>query len=170
MKIFTLISLFTLTTFFANAQQCYRTGTFEGAVDVDVKGSVTLETQTDGSIKLTLSSDFKSDSGPDLDIYIGDTMRVDGFSIKVEALGSFTGTQTYTIPSSVKLTDYTYVTIHCTKYNHYYGAARLGSNLGDCSALKVNDVSAPTGFNFKINPSSITIDSEKNYEDVSLSV
>ena len=170
MKNFILISLFTLTTFFANAENCHRTGTFVGAGDVDVKGAVTLEVQTDGSIKLTLSSDFKSDAGPDLDIYIGDAMRVDGFSVKVEALGSLIGTQTYTIPAAIKLGDYSYVTILCTKYNHYYGSALLGGNVGDCNALSVNDVSAPNGFDFKVNSSGMTIDSDKRYDNVSLLV
>ncbi|MFT6716078.1 MAG: hypothetical protein ACJA0Q_000707 [Saprospiraceae bacterium] len=170
MKILTLITLFTLTSFFAHAENCNRTGSFIGAGDVDVKGAVTLEIQTDGSIKLILSSDFVSDSGPDLDIYIGNTMRVDAFSVRLDALGSLAGSQTYTLPWAIKLTDYSYVTIHCTQYNHYYGSALLGNNVGDCIALKINDVSAPEGVNIKVNSSGISIDSDKNYKNVTLSV
>lgn len=170
MKILTLISLFTLTTFFANAQNCYRTGTFVGAGDVDVKGSVTLEVQDDGSINLTLSSDFVSDAGPDLDIYLGSTDRVDGFSIRMEALGSLSGGQTYTLSSGIELVDYSYISIHCTQYNHHYGAAMLGSTLGNCSTLKVNDASAPLGLNIKMNKSGVSVVSDKVYQSVSFAL
>lgn len=168
MKILTLISLFTLTTFIANAENCHRTGTFVGAGDVDVKGSVTLEVQNGGFINLILSSDFVSDAGPDLDIYIGNTERIDGFSIKLEALTSLNGSQTYTLSSGINLGDYTYITIHCTQYNHHYGAALLGDNLGDCATLKVNNTSAPLGLHINVSSSGLSVVSDKYYEKVSL--
>ena len=168
MKILTLISLLTLTSLFSIAQNCHRTGTFVGAGDVDVKGSVTLEVQADGSINLVLSSDFISDAGPDLDIYIGQTMRVDGFSIRLQALGSLSGTQTYSLPAAIKLGDYSYITIHCTQYNHYYGAALLGVNAGNCGTVSVNDVSDAPGLNVDVNSSEISLDSDRVYNNVSV--
>jgi len=170
MKILTLISLFTLTSFFAQAENCRRTGIFVGAGDVDVQGSVTLEVQADGSINLNLSADFISDSGPDLDIYIGDAMRVDGFSIRLEALGSLTGAQTYVLPAAIGIGDYSYVTILCTKYNHFYGAALLGSNQGDCSALSIVELSAPNDISFNVNASGLNINSTKLHEDVTATI
>jgi hypothetical protein len=170
MKNFTLLSVFTLMTIFAQAENCYRSASFIGAEDVDVTGTVTLEVQTDGSIQLKLSSDFLSESGPDLDIYLGSTDRVDGFSLRIEPLTSLTGAQTYMLPSSIKLDDYEYVTIHCTQYNHHYGAAKLASKQGDCSSLKTTNSVIPNGFNFNIKSSSVIIDSDKSYENVSLMV
>jgi hypothetical protein len=172
MKILTLISFFTLTSFFANAENCKRTGIFFGAgdADVDVEGSVTLEVKADGSIKLNLSSGFLSDDGPDLDIYIGSTMRVDGLSIRLEALGSLSGAQSYVLPASISIADYSYVTIHCTQYNHYYGAALLGSSQGDCNTLSVNDASVPSDISFKADAYGVTINSSKLFENVTATI
>lgn len=115
------------------AENCSRTGSFVGAGDVDVTGSVTIERQSNGDLVLTLSNDFISDSGPDLDIYLGSTDRVTEFSIKVEPLSSLTGQQSYTLSPAIGIDDYEYVSIHCTQYNHYYGAAQLQAKTGDCS-------------------------------------
>lgn len=170
MKTLTLFSVLTLLTFYSNAQKCHRAGDFIGAGDVDVSGSVSLELQDDGSIQLQLSSDFKSDSGPDLDIYLGSSGRVNTFSVRVEALSSLAGSQVYTISSAINLEDYDYVTIHCTHYSHYYGSALLGAKTGDCTALKVNEAIVPSAFRFDINLSGIAVNSDKQYSDVMINV
>ena len=126
-----------LTTL-AYGQTCSRTGTFVGAGDVDVRGVVTLEEQSDGSIQLLFSSDFFSDPGPDLDVYLGNTDRISGSSVRLERLKSESGTQTYTLPSGISANQYLYVTVHCTQYNHYYGAAQLGAISGACQTLGTN--------------------------------
>lgn len=168
MKILTIISLFTLASFFAKAEKCQRTGQFVGAGDVDVVGSVTLEVQEDGSVNLVLSADFVSDAGPDLDIYVGQTDRVDGLSVRLEPLGSLSGSQTYLLPPSIGLNDYSYVSIHCTRWNHYYGAAQLGASQGSCNALNVNE--SPESKHLKVNVSSskVAIQSDKSYKNVAI--
>ena len=127
------------------AQTCSREGTFVGAGDVDVKGQVTLEEQADGSIQLILSSDFFSDPGPDLDLYLGNSMRVNSSSLRLEPLKSESGSQTYLLPSGLTINQYNYVTVHCTQYNHYYGTAQLGSISGTCQTLGTNTLEGSSG-------------------------
>lgn len=170
MKTFTLFAVFTLTFLLTEAQNCSKTGNFEGAVDVDVTGSVTLEVQENGNIQLKLSSDFKSDAGPDLDLYLGNSNEVNSSSLKLEALASLTGEQVYTLPANISLDDYSYVTVHCTQYNHYYGAAFLETKQGDCSTLKVNDLKSILDISLKIDATGILIDSANNYSDASIAI
>lgn len=165
----TLLTVFVCLTTGLNAQNCHRIGNFVGAGDVDVKGSVTMELQANGELHLKLSSDFVSDTGPDLDIYLGTGDRVDAFSVKVEALGSLSGAQTYIVPSAISMDDFQYVTIHCTQYNHYYGAAKLGVKSGDCSALNTQNV-LPVGLQLKVSAQGVTVISNKIYDQAELKI
>lgn len=170
MKHLLYISAFLLISFNAKAQSCSRTGTFVGAGDVDVKGSVTLEEQNDGSILLKLSSDFVSDAGPDLDIYLGSSNRVNGSSIKLQALSSLTGAQTYTLPNNISVNQFEYVTIHCTQYNHYYGAAQLGAISGTCQTLGTNIIEGEKGIEINSNGTHLLISSDRQEDAAHLIV
>jgi len=159
-----------LSSLALDAQKCNRTGSFIGAGDVDVKGSVTLEVQGDGSLVIILAADFVSDQGPDLGVYLGNADRVNGTSVMIKALTSFTGEQMYLVPANIKLADYNYVTIWCTQYSHYYGAALLGEDNGSCSALSSADVPVPAGVELSFTTNEILLHATENLNNVSLSV
>ena len=138
-----------------NAQICSRTGSFQGT-DVNVVG--TAKFIQDGSTKtIELGTDFLSDSGPDLDVYLSPDPNPVANGIKLEALTSLSGTQTYDVPVGIEITDYEYVVVHCTQYNHLYGYALLSTPSGNCSlALGTDD--AKLLENFKLIQSDKGID------------
>ena len=136
MKVLQITFLLIFVSFFCQAQNCVREGEFFGAVDVAVSGGATIEIQENGILKLTLDSNFRSDIGPDLDIYMGSQERVDDFSIKVEARASLKGRQSYDVFSKISMNDFDYITIWCTRYSHYYGSAKLEVQQGECILSK----------------------------------
>jgi len=108
------------------AQHCDREGTFYDATDIKTSGEVKIEKDKKGRSFIVLSKKFNTQEGPDLDVYLSKTPTVDSVnSVRVEALASLTGSQKYQVKQSINLSDYKYVVIHCTEYNHWYGTAKL---------------------------------------------
>ena len=91
-------------------------GTFKGVEGERVSGSVEV---TETSVKL--SSNFKTTSGPDLYVYLGN----DKPTKIVAVLKKNKGSQTYALPKGVDLSKYSSVFIHCKKYNHTFGVASI---------------------------------------------
>lgn len=91
-------------------------GSFTGTQGERVSGSVTVSA---GSVKL--GGNFKSTSGPDLYVYLGNSRPT-----KIIArLRRLSGAQSYRLPKGINLSKYSTVFIHCKRYNHTYGIARL---------------------------------------------
>lgn len=82
-----------------------------------------------GVLYLTFSSDFFTSPGPDLYVYLTETGAAptapgnDDYEVAI--LTSNSGAQSYTIPSTVSLNDYDYVTIHCKQFNHLWNSGQL---------------------------------------------
>ena len=166
-----IVTLFFIcVTLFVQGQKCNRTGSFIGAGDVDVTGTATVEVQSDGSLVIKFASDFVSDQGPDLDVYLGNTAQVNSSSVRVKALSSFTGAQTYAVPSNIKLGDYNYVSVWCTQYSHYYGAALLGTETGTCSVTSTLETGTTKDVKLTFYSNEITINATNNLKNVSLLV
>ncbi len=91
-------------------------GSFVGVEGESVRGIATV---TSSSVKL--SSNFKSSSGPDLYVYLGNKRP----SKIIARLRRLSGSQTYALPKGVDISKYSAVYIHCKRYNHTYGRARL---------------------------------------------
>ncbi len=91
-------------------------GTFKGVEGERVSGSVEVN---ETSVKL--SSNFKTTSGPDLYVYLGN----DKPTKSVAVLKKNKGSQTYALPKGIDLSKYSSVFIHCKKYNHTFGKASL---------------------------------------------
>ena len=49
----------------------------------------------------------------------------DSSSIRIQALMVLEGSQRYRLEESIDVLKYDYVVIHCTKWNHWYGSAKL---------------------------------------------
>lgn len=97
-----------------------RTGDFAGLNDKTVKGSVSV---SDGMLVL---SDFSSDEGPDLHVYLtnGTDEAAVSAGVMVDAVSFDTASQTFTLKGA-DIADYTYVVIHCDKAKAVFGAAKL---------------------------------------------
>ena len=124
------ISVLSTTLF---AQECIRSANLQ-PTDVKVSGSATLIQQGD-TLVVQLSNDFKSDPGPDLDVYLSNETNPSSTGLKLGALKSLNGEQLYDVPNDVNLADYKFISIHCTRYNHLYAYAELNSSEGDCDAV-----------------------------------
>lgn len=95
-------------------------GDFAGLNGKSVSGTVSIE---DGTITL---SDFSSDEGPDLHIYLtnGTDEAAVGAGMQVDAVAFDKASQTFTLKDA-DVSAYTYVVIHCDKAKAVFGAAEL---------------------------------------------
>ncbi len=67
---------------------------------------------------------FSISEGPDLKVYLSKSATPNGFV----NLGNLTAGTVYAIPSSVNISEYSHVLIHCQQYNHLFAAAALTEN------------------------------------------
>ncbi|MBD0403813.1 DM13 domain-containing protein [Flammeovirga sp. EKP202] len=93
-------------------------GTFKGSAH-PTSGGVTIEDNV-----LKMHSDFKSDSGPDLYIYLAQELNGNGF-IDLGLMQSTTGEQSYNIPAGVDYTKNKYVLVWCKQYSVLFGYAEV---------------------------------------------
>lgn len=100
-------------------------------VDVEHPTQGTVSIVQDGNKRyLELSSDFKSDRGPDLKVILHRAEVVDlnieeGSYISLGELQEFSGNQRYEIPENVDLSEYNSVAIWCEQFNAIFGYAPL---------------------------------------------
>ncbi|MEU4014563.1 DM13 domain-containing protein [Microbacterium sp. NPDC028030] len=96
------------------------TGEFMGLNDKMVSGTVTV---SDDEIAL---SDFSSDEGPDLHVYLtnGTDEAAVSEGMLVDAVSFDTASQTFML-DDVDTSKYSYVVIHCDKAKAVFGAAEL---------------------------------------------
>lgn len=137
-RLFFALSILTSLTAFSQ-DECQRNGAIQ-ATDVTIGGTASLIYRGD-SLVVVLGSDFATESGPDLDVYLSNEPNPVSTGIKLSALGGFFGKQAYEVSPAVNIEDYRYISIHCTQYNHLFGYADLGEPTGECStALTSVDV------------------------------
>ncbi len=94
-------------------------GTFVPTAGISVTGEAKIYQQ--GTTRFVSLENFSISNAPDLKVYLSTTAAPDTFV----NLGNLTAATTYTIPTQVDLTVYTYVLIHCQQYNHLYAIANL---------------------------------------------
>ncbi len=77
-----------------------------------------------GNAQTLLLSNFSSDAGPDLKVYLSKDITASSF-ITLGDLKSTTGNQTYNIPKDESAADYKYVLIWCQRFSVLFGSARI---------------------------------------------
>jgi len=115
-----------------------KSGTFVSG-EHEIQGKVSITTKN-GKSFLELNQSFKtSESGPDLVIVLHRSNNVisstkppyyslkEGDYIVLAPLKKYSGSQTYSIPDNINLTEYKSVAIWCRKFNATFGAATLSS-------------------------------------------
>lgn len=115
---------------FAQGPECVRLGSVQ-ATDVTIRGTASLVHRGD-SLVVILESDFATEPGPDLDVYLSNEPNPVATGIRLEALKAVLGEQVYDVSSAINIEDYRYVSVHCTRYNHLFGYADLGAPTGEC--------------------------------------
>jgi hypothetical protein len=123
-------NVYTIEIFDA-ANTLIRNGAFEGYSGYSVSGSVSLEQQPDGQLTLKIEDNFMSAQGPGLVIYLANSnTQVISTGIEIQALPQLSGAfemDITAISSTVDITDYNYVMIHCKPFNVPFGGALLGA-------------------------------------------
>ncbi len=71
-----------------------------------------------------LITNFSSDAGPDLKIYLSKDLAATSF-ILLGDLKSTTGNQIYNIPNSATTAEYKYVLVWCQRFSVLFGSARI---------------------------------------------
>lgn len=121
-----LITAFWMSTTYA--QECISHGHFVNSENIKTSGDVEVKLNKKGKVVIAFASNFHTEYGPDLDIYLSKEKQVkEGSSVRLEALISFNGPLKYTVSKSINISEYKYIVIHCTQYNHWYGTAELES-------------------------------------------
>jgi hypothetical protein len=164
-----LIGILFIGALQTNAQICTRTGSFKGT-DVSVVGTAKfVQDRTTKTIEL--GTDFLSDSGPDLDVYLSPHPNPVANGIKLEALIALSGKQTYNVPVGIEINDYEYIVVHCTQYNHLYGYALLNTAAGNCSlALWTDDTKSLKDFKLIQSDKGITFTSDNTLTSPSVKI
>ena len=96
-----------------------------------IEGSAKIET-VDGQSLLVFSEDFRTKNGPDLKLYISkkplaalSAQDVDEGAVRLSALKSNKGAQSYILPSDLDLTEYESIVIQCEAYTVLWGGFDL---------------------------------------------
>ncbi|MCT1364992.1 MULTISPECIES: DM13 domain-containing protein [unclassified Microbacterium] len=104
----------------ASTDTAARTGEFAGLNGKKLAGTVSV---SDAEVML---SEFSSDEGPDLHVYLADGTDEAAIAagMLVDAVSYDTATQTFTL-DGVDAEDYSHVVIYCDKAKAVFGAAEL---------------------------------------------
>ena len=114
------------------AQKVERVGFFYNSTDIKTEGKVVVSNNKKGKMVIKLSAGFKTQEGPDLDVYLSTTEKVgDGEYINIDHLFTLEGGQRYVSKEEINIQKFDFVVIHCTKWNHWYGTAKLVDDLID---------------------------------------
>jgi hypothetical protein len=101
-----------------------RSGTFDGLNGYSVTGTATLERTADDA-SLRLESDFQSQSGPGLYVYLSPNATNVNGGINLGSLQTTSGEQTYAIPANVNPDDFDHVLVYCQPFGVPFGTANL---------------------------------------------
>ena len=97
-------------------------GTFAPTSGINVTGETKIYLEN-GQYKIQLDN-FSVSSGPDLKVYLSKAATPTEFV----NLGNLTSQTVYPIPTSVDVSSYSHVLIHCQQYNHLFAIAPLTQN------------------------------------------
>ena len=110
-----------------SSQGTIRSGVFQGVGRYSVTGSVEFRVDSAGNATLTLQDDFRSDPGSRLYLYLTQASgRPTSSSIDLGRLQSFSGRQTYAVPTPINIDDFPYVLVYCLNVEAPFGQAMLG--------------------------------------------
>jgi Electron transfer DM13 len=100
------------------------TVTFQGTTKYQVTGTAkTL--QLGDALSLRLENDFSTSQGPDLHVWLIKDEADTAAHLDLGKLTAFSGSQTFTIPTGTKLSDYKFVYIWCESISELFGKASL---------------------------------------------
>lgn len=118
----TATAMFTVTGMASNSN--LRTGKISGKNNHVATGTVNL-IQKGNALEIMFGTDFSSQSGPELIVYLSNEEKVVSSSLYIAPLAQLSGEHSYTAPLGTNLKDFNYVIIHCKPFNVTFAAALL---------------------------------------------
>lgn len=116
MRTFYTLTLALVICFTVSAQTLVRERIADlSPLDYSITGKAILEEYDDGSLKLRLSDDFTTDSGPDVRVFLSNGATTDGAIAiaNLATLNHFSGAITFDVPDGVMLEEYSRVFFFC---------------------------------------------------------
>ena len=104
-----------------------RSGDIRGLNGYTASGSVSLVTNSDGSIQLEFSDNFSIQNGPGLYVYLSNSATGVTGGIELGDLRSTRGADIYEIPSGVGIGDFNFVILYCKPFGVGFGTAELSN-------------------------------------------
>lgn len=102
-----------------------RKGTLQTTSSYALSGDFTL-VDTGSSLELRLASDFVASSAlPGLYMYLTNNTNTNNGALEIAAINMFTGAQVFTLPSEVKIDDYSHVLFYCKPFSVKVGDGRF---------------------------------------------
>ncbi len=105
---------------------CTRTTTLHDGEYV-MEGTVFLERFEDGSLQLRFGDDFKTQSGPDVQVFLSNDSTSIAGAVMIADIGPgdginhFEGALTLDVPSGIDINDYPYLIFRCVLFRAYWG-------------------------------------------------
>ena len=170
-KIIVLISFVISFSLSAQSIICSRTAPLEND-GYTITGTATLEKVGNENIKLKLSSDYTTPSGPDVRIYLS---KLESFSsnstleiVNLAVKGDFSGEKTFNVPSGVNMDDYPYILFHCLRFNASWAKGTWSSIEGSCSPTSIWNQNVKKETRIFPNPTQGVLNFENTMENVSV--
>ncbi|MEM6767135.1 MAG: DM13 domain-containing protein [Bacteroidota bacterium] len=101
-----------------------RTGIFEGKNNYTVEGSFDLA-MTETGLSLDFGTDFLSQRGPGLYIYLGNSGTSIAGAVELGEIKAFTGAQSYAVPAEVELNTFDFVIVYCKPFGASFGCGAI---------------------------------------------
>ena len=131
MKYLIGVFLFALIVNDGLAQDCERVSSLIGSRIYDTEGTARLVELSDGSLEFRLESDFMTNRGPDVQIFLSnDSVSVAGATMiaDIAELGHFSGARSFPVPDGVSISDFDHIVFRCFAFRAHWGSGRLGAN------------------------------------------
>ena len=106
------------------ADTMVRMGSFTGVNGYSVQGTGTLISTADSAV-LRFESDFQTQNGPGLYVYLSPNANNVNGGINLGELKATAGEQSYTLPASANPEDFDYIIIFCQPFRVPFGNANL---------------------------------------------
>lgn len=123
-----------------------------------ITGTVYLEKYGDDNLKLRLSSDYTTQSGPDVRIYLSKSSSFNSNEVievvNLATNAQFSGAHTFDVSSGVTLEEYPYVLFYCLRFTAPWAKATLSTTTGSCDPTSLWDEVATTEATIYPNPTS----------------
>jgi len=127
-----------------------------------ISGDAFLEEFDNGDLTLRLSSDFSTPAGPDVRIFLSNSLSVAGAQeiVNLSSISHFNGAIEFDVPSNVAIDDYDFIVFFCFAFNQLWASGEFGATTGGSGpTCNTSSIFNPSGASFvDICPSDGTSD------------